>query len=144
MYKLVIILGKDNLMCLDNDDYMFKGYVLMESQYDNLVFYVLEYYVVDYVFFILVEVLGKKEDVKLFCKCFMGYKNYYSKDFGILCLIIKEGKFYELFDLKEGVNFVFSFGFYEGNVWNYIFFVFYDINGLVKLMGGDKKFVDKL
>ena len=74
----------------------------------------------------------------------MGYKNYYSKDFGTLRPITKEGKFYEPFDPKEGANFAPSPGFHEGNAWNYTFFVPHDINGLVKLMGGDKKFVDKL
>ena len=32
----------------DNDDYMAKGYVPMESQYDNSVSHALEYYVADY------------------------------------------------------------------------------------------------
>ena len=86
----------------------------------------------------------KKEDAKLFRKRSMGYKNYYSKDFGTLRPITKEGKFYEPFDPKEGANFAPSPGFHEGNAWNYTFFVPHDINGLVKLMGGDKKFVDKL
>ena len=34
----------------------------------------------------------------------MGYKNYYSKDFGTLRPITKEGKFYEPFDPKEGAQ----------------------------------------
>lgn len=41
----------------------------------------------------------------------MGYKNYYSKDFGTLRPITKEGKFYEPFDPKEGANFAPSPGF---------------------------------
>ena len=56
----------------------------------------------------------------------------------------QEGKFYEPFDPKEGANFAPSPGFHEGNAWNYTFFVPHDINGLVNLMGADKKFVDKL
>ena len=35
-------------------------------------------------------------------------------------------------------------GFHEGSAWNYTFFVPHDIKGLAKLMGGDRKFVDKL
>lgn len=144
MYKLATTPGKDNLMRPDNDDYMSKGYVPMESQYDNSVSHALEYYVADYALSTLAEALGKKEDAKLFRKRSMGYKNYYSKDFGTLRPITKEGKFYEPFDPKEGANFAPSPGFHEGNAWNYTFFVPHDINGLVKLMGGDKKFVDKL
>ena len=144
MYKSATTPGKDNLMRPDNDDYMSKGYVPMESQYDNSVSHALEYYVADYALSTLAEALGKKEDAKLFRKRSMGYKNYYSKDFGTLRPITKEGKFYEPFDPKEGANFAPSPGFHEGNAWNYTFFVPHDINGLVKLMGGDKKFVDKL
>lgn len=131
MYKFVMIFGKDNLMCFDIDDYIVKGYVFLIEQYDNFVLYVLEYYIVDYVFLCFVQVLGKKEDVKLFYDCLLGYKYYYCKEFGILCFILFDGIFYFLFDLMEGVNFVLSFGFYEGNFWNYIFYVFYDIVGLI-------------
>ena len=144
MYKSATLPGAKNLMRPDNDDYMSKGYVPMESQYDNSVSHALEYYVADYALSTLAEALGKKEDAKLFRKRSMGYKNYYSKDFGTLRPITKEGKFYEPFDPKEGANFAPSPGFHEGNAWNYTFFVPHDINGLVKLMGGDKKFVDKL
>ena len=144
MYKSATTPGKDNLMRPDNDDYMAKGYVPMESQYDNSVSHALEYYVADYALSTLAEELGKKEDAKLFRKRSMGYKNYFCKEFGTLRPITKEGRFYEPFDPKEGANFAPSPGFHEGNAWNYTFFVPHDIKGLTKLMGGDKKFVDKL
>ena len=59
----------------DNDDYMSKGYVPMESQYDNSVSHALEYYVADDALSTLAEALGKKEDAKLFRKRSRGYKN---------------------------------------------------------------------
>ena len=62
MYKSATTPGKDNLMRPDNDDYMSKGYVPMESQYDNSVSHALEYYVADYALSTLAEALGKKED----------------------------------------------------------------------------------
>lgn len=74
MYKSATTPGKDNLMRPDNDDYMSKGYVPMESQYDNSVSHALEYYVADYALSTLAEALGKKEDAKLFRKRSMGYK----------------------------------------------------------------------
>ena len=77
MYKSATTPGKDNLMRPDNDDYMAKGYVPMESQYDNSVSHALEYYVADYALSTLAEELGKKEDAKLFRKRSMGYKNYF-------------------------------------------------------------------
>lgn len=45
---------------------------------------------------------------------------------------------------NQGENFEPSPGFHEGNAWNYTFYVPHDIKGLAKLMGGQKKFVDKL
>ena len=144
MYKSATLPGAKNLMRPDNDDYMSKGYVPMESQYDNSVSHALEYYVADYALSTLAEALGKKEDAKLFRKRSMGYKNYYSKDFGTLRPITKEGKFYEPFDPKEGANFAPSPGFHEGNAWNYTFFVPHDVYGLAKLMGGKNPFIKKL
>jgi predicted alpha-1,2-mannosidase len=35
-------------------------------------------------------------------------------------------------------------GYVEGNAWNYTWFVPHDINGLIELFGGEKKFADKL
>ena len=61
MYKSATTPGKDNLMRPDNDDYMSKGYVPMESQYDNSVSHALEYYVADYALSTLAEALGKKK-----------------------------------------------------------------------------------
>lgn len=144
MYKSATTPQKDNLLRPDIDDYISKGYVPMESQYDNSVSHALEYYVADYALSTLASALGKKEDAKLFYNRSMGYKNYYCKDFGTLRPITKSGKFYEPFDPKEGENFEPSPGFHEGNAWNYTFFVPHDIKGLIKLMGGKKNFVNKL
>lgn len=144
MYKSATTPGKENLMRPDNDDYMAKGYVPMESQYDNSVSHALEYYVADYALSTLAAALGKNEEAEMFRKRAMGYKNYYCKEFGTLRPIQKDGTFYSPFDPKEGANFAPSPGFHEGNAWNYTFFVPHDIKGLSKLMGGDKKFVDKL
>jgi len=92
----------------------------------------------------LADALGKKEDAKLFRERAMGYKHYYCKEFGTLRPILPDGTFYSPFDPKQGENFEPSPGFHEGNAWNYTFYVPHDIKGLAKLMGGQKKFVDKL
>lgn len=144
MYKSATTAGKDNLMRPDNDDYMNRGYVPMESQYDNSVSHALEYYVADNALASLATALGKKGDAKLFRQRSLGYKNYYSKEYGTLRPITKEGKFYEPFDPKQGENFEPSPGFHEGNAWNYTFFVPHDISGLVKLMGGKNTFISRL
>ena len=144
MYKSATTPGKDNLMRPDIDDYIKKGYCPMESQYDNSVSHALEYYIADYALSTLAGALGKKEDAKLFYNRSMGYKHYYSKEYGTLRPILQDGSFYTPFDPLQGANFEPSPGFHEGNAWNYTFYVPHDIPGLVKLMGGRQKFVNKL
>ncbi len=136
--------GEFNLLRPDNNDYMSKGYVPLHEQYDNSVSHALEYYIADWNLSLLANALGKKEDAKLFRERAMGYKHYYSKEYGTLRPILPDGTFYSPFDPKQGENFEPSPGFHEGNAWNYTFYVPHDIMGLAKLMGGPKKFVDRL
>ena len=136
--------GEFNLLRPDNNDYMSKGYVPLREQYDNSVSHALEYYIADWNLSLLADALGKKEDAKLFRERAMGYKHYYCKEFGTPRPILPAGTFYSPFDPKQGENFEPSPGFHEGNAWNYTFYVPHDIKGLAKLMGGQKKFVDKL
>ncbi|MCD8268141.1 MAG: GH92 family glycosyl hydrolase [Parabacteroides sp.] len=136
--------GEFNLLRPDNNDYLTKGYVTLREQYDNSVSHALEYYIADWNLSLFANALGKKEDAKLFGDRSMGYKHYYDKEFGTLRPILPDGTFYAPFDPKQGENFEPSPGFHEGNAWNYTFYVPHDIKGLTKLMGGQKKFVDKL
>lgn len=136
--------GEFNLMRPDANDYFTKGYVPLREQFDNSVSHALEYYIADWNLSNFARMLGKKEDAKLFYDRSMGYKHYYDKEFGTLRPILPDGSFYSPFDPLQGLNFEPSPGFHEGNAWNYTFYVPHDIPGLAKLMGGKKKFVDKL
>lgn len=136
--------GEFNLLRPDANDYFSKGYVPLREQYDNSVSHALEYYIADWNLANFAQALGKKEDAKLFRDRSLGYKHYYSKEFGTLRPILPDGTFYSPFDPKQGENFEPSPGFHEGNAWNYTFYVPHDIKGLAKLMGGDKKFVNNL
>lgn len=144
MYKSATTPGKDNLMRPDIDDYIAKGYCPLMEQYDNSVSHALEYYIADYSLYTLAKALGKIEDAKLFYDRSMGYKHYYCKEFGTLRPILPDGTFYGPFDPLQGANFEPSPGFHEGNSWNYTFYVPHDVKGLAKLMGGQKRFVNKL
>lgn len=144
MYKSATTSGKDNLMRPDIDDYISKGYVPLMEQFDNSVSHALEYYIADYSLYTLAKELGKKDDAKMFYERSMGYKKYYCKEYGTLRPILPNGDFYSPFDPKQGENFEPSPGFHEGNAWNYTYYVPHDVKGLAKLMGGKKKFVDKL
>lgn len=136
--------GEFNLLRPDANDYFSLGYVPLREQYDNSVSHALEYYIADWNLSKFAEALGKKEDAKLFLQRSLGYKHYYCKDFGTLRPILPDGTFYSPFDPKQGANFEPCPGFHEGNAWNYTFYVPHDIKGLAKLMGGQKKFIDKL
>lgn len=144
MYKSATTSGKDNFMRPDIDDYISKGYVPLMEQFDNSVSHALEYYIADYSLYTLAKELGKKDDAKMFYDRSMGYKKYYCKEYGTLRPILPNGDFYSPFDPKQGENFEPSPGFHEGNAWNYTYYVPHDVKGLAKLMGGKKKFVDKL
>lgn len=144
MYKSATTEGAHNLMRPDNDDYLNLGYVALREKFDNSVSHALEYYIADFALSQFAEALGKKQDAKLFKERSLNYKKYYSKEFGTFRPRLENGDFYTPFDPLLGANFEDNPGFHEGNAWNYTFYVPHDVYGLAKLMGGQKKFIDKL
>uniref|UniRef100_A0AB33J266 GH92 family glycosyl hydrolase n=1 Tax=Prevotella sp. GTC17254 TaxID=3236794 RepID=A0AB33J266_9BACT len=141
--------GKDNKMRPDIDSYLQRGYIPLgeyaaDESGDNSVSHALEYYVADNALANLADALGKKADAARFRKQSLGYRHYYSKEFGTLRPIKADGKFLTPFDPKAGADFSNAPGFHEGSAWNYTFYVPHDVKGLAKLMGGSKKFVDRL
>ncbi len=141
--------GKDNMMRPDNDPYLEKGYIPLgwfaqDLSGDNSVSHALEYYAADNALSLLAAELGKPEDAERFKARSLGYRHYYSKESGTLRPICKDGSFLQPFDPRQGENFEPVPGFHEGSAWNYTFFVPHDIEGLAKLMGGQKAFVNKL
>ncbi|MBO5135101.1 MAG: GH92 family glycosyl hydrolase [Bacteroidaceae bacterium] len=144
MRKGAVTPGKDNPLRPDNDHYMLHGYVPLTGKYDNSVSHALEYYVADYALSTMAAALGKTEDAQLFYNRSMGYKNYYCKEYGTLRPLYPDGRFITPFNPRQGENFEPNPGFHEGSAWNYTFFVPHDVKGLARLMGGNKKFVDKL
>ena len=155
--------GKDNKMRPDIDPYIEKGYVPLgyyaaDMSGDNSVSHALEYYLADNALSILAKELGHNNDAKLFrqrelghkadAKLFrqraLGYKHYYSKESGTLRPIQKDGSFLTPFNPEAGANFENCPGFHEGSAWNYTFYAPHDVTGMAKMMGGQRKFVDKL
>ena len=147
--KSATLPSKDNLMRPDNDPYLERGYVPMgfyaaDMSGDNSVSHALEYYIADYALSQLASSLGEKADAKRFYSQSLGYRNYYSKEYGTLRPRQMDGSFLTPFDPKAGADFSNAPGFHEGSAWNYTFYVPHDIPGLARLMGGRKKFVEKL
>lgn len=144
MIKSATTPGKDNFIREDNDDYWERGYVPLREQYDNSVAHALEYYIADNALSKFADALGKKEDAKRFYVQSLNYKKYYSKEYGLLRPILPDGTFLTPFDPKQGENFEDVPGFHEGSSWSYSFMIPHDIDGMIKMYGGKKKFVNKL
>lgn len=141
--------GKNNRMRPDIDPYIERGYVPMgyyaaDMSGDNSVSHALEYYLADNALSILAGELGHKADAKLFRQRALGYKRYYSKETGTLRPITMDGKFLSPFNPEDGYDFTNAPGFHEGSAWNYTFYAPHDVLGMAKLMGGQRKFCDKL
>ncbi len=136
--------GSRNLLRPDIDDYLQLGYIPLRAPFDHSVSNSLEYYIADWNMAQFAKSLGKKADAQYFLQRSLGYKHYYDKEYGLLRPILPDGKFLSPFDPVLGRDFEPNPGFHEGNSWNYSFFVPHDIRGLARLMGGERKFVDKL
>ncbi|MBO4955796.1 MAG: GH92 family glycosyl hydrolase, partial [Muribaculaceae bacterium] len=141
--------GAHNPMRPDIDPYISLGYVPLgthqaDNSGDNSVSHALEYYVADNALAWLAAERGDTDLAHTLAQRAKGYANYYSKESGTLRPINADGTFLSPFNPRQGENFEPVPGFHEGSAWNYTFFVPHDVDGLVKLMGGKKKFVDKL
>lgn len=141
--------GAQNVLRPDIDPYIERGYIPLGFYAQDLagdvsVSHALEYYVADAALARLADSLGHKEDARLFRERSLGYRHYYCPEYGTLRPINKDGSFLTPFDPRAGENFSAAPGFHEGSAWNYTFYVPHDVEGLVKLMGGRKRFVEKL
>lgn len=126
------------------EDYLKFGYLPLRAKFDHSVSTSLEYYIADWNMAQFARAMGKTDVAKEMERRSLGYKHFYSKEYGLLRPITPDGKFLSPFDPKLGRDFEPNPGFHEGNSYNYSFFVPHDIKGLARLMGGERKFVDRL
>ena len=149
MRKSATTPGAENRLRPDIDPYIERGYIPLgfyakDLAGDTSVSHALEYYVADAALSLLADSLGHKDDAALFRNRSLGYKHYYCPEFGTFRPITDKGGFLSPFDPKAGADFSAAPGFHEGSAWNYTFYVPHDVEGLAKLMGGRRKFIDKL
>lgn len=144
MYKSATTQGKNNKLRPDIDHYLAEGYVPLKEEFDNSVSHALEYYIADWNLAQFAKALNKKADYKKFLNQSLGYKKYFDKEFQMIRPKLEDGTFLKSFNPKQGENFEPSPGFHEGTAWQYTFCVPHDIDGLTKLMGGKRNFVNKL
>jgi predicted alpha-1,2-mannosidase len=149
MIKSSTMPGNVNKMRPDIDPYLLNGYIPLgyfagDNSGDNSVSHALEYYVADAALAWLADARGDKKFAKDLKERSLGYRKYYSKESGTLRPINADGTFLTPFNPRQGENFEEVPGFHEGSAWNYTFFAPHDVDGMIKLNGGNKKFVDKL
>lgn len=117
-------------------------YIPFDSMSNESVAWALEYAIADYGVYKMATYLNKTEDAEYFKKRYKLYEQYFDKEVGHFVGRDSQGKFRRPFDplmAKHREN-----DYCEGNAWQYTWLVNHDIYGLIDLMGGDKKFAQKL
>jgi predicted alpha-1,2-mannosidase len=100
----------------------------------------LEYAYDDYCVYQLGKALNRpKEELEVFAKRAMNYKNLFDPLHKLMRGKNKDGSFQSPFN-----PFKWGDAFTEGNSWHYTWSVFHDVQGLVNLMGGKKEFIKML
>jgi predicted alpha-1,2-mannosidase len=87
--------------------------------------------------------LGHEADYQFFLKRSASYKNLFDKNIGFFKAKNSDGKWLDGFNpLAYGGNG--GFPFTEGNAWQYLWCVPQDVPSFIDLMGGERKFTQKL
>lgn len=100
----------------------------------------LEYAYDDWCIAQMAKKLGNTKVYNEFIKRSESYKNVFDTSIGFMRPKAANGRFRQQFDPLQ----THGEGFIEGNSWNFSFFVPHAPSELIKLMGGDNKFVEKL
>lgn len=102
----------------------------------------LEYAIDDYAVAQLAKYLGKEDDYQLFMKRSKYYAHYFDSDSGFMRGKLADGSWRLPFDPSRSLHM--EDDYVEGNAWQYTWLVPHDPQGLIKLFGGKKQFVEKL
>jgi len=116
------------------------GYVPYDVEVNENAARTLEYAYDDFAIYQLAKALKRpKKEIDLFAKRCQNYRNLFDPVTGLMRGKNQNGKFQAPFN-----PFKWGDAFTEGNSWHYTWSVFHDVQGLMDLMGGKKKFVAKL
>jgi len=117
--------------------YKDHGYLEMEEERES-VSKTLEYAYDDWCIAEVARLQGRADDYRRYLRRAQSYKNIFDRESGFM-RPRSNGGWLTPFEPRE-VN----FGFTEANSWQYTFFVPHDVRGLIDLMGGRQRFVEKL
>ncbi|MNU69679.1 Glycosyl hydrolase family 92 [compost metagenome] len=119
--------------------YMDLGYVA-EDQSSSSVSKTLEYAYDDWCIAQLALGLKRMDIYDEFSKRSSAYKNVFDPKSGFMRAKLKSGSFIEKFDPLE----THQAGYIEGNAWNYSLYVPHQVDSMIALMGGKKRFAAHL
>jgi len=116
------------------------GYVPYDVKIDENAARTLEYAYDDFAIYKLGQALNKPaSEIDIYKKRSLNYRNLFDPSIGMMRGKNKDGSFQTPFN-----PFKWGDAFTEGNSWHYTWAAFHDIQGLINLMGGRQKFIDKL
>ena len=149
MLKSATTPGKDNPLRPDITPYIERGFIPLyylptDLSGDNSVSHTLEYCQADYAIAQLAHALNMEEVSKTMLARSKNYRNYFCPSSGVLRPRTTDGKFLGQFDASVGKNFENVPGFHEGSSYAYTFSATHDIEGMVKLMGGKRNYINRL
>jgi predicted alpha-1,2-mannosidase len=124
------------------DEYKTLGYVSMDKGSQS-VSRTVEYAYDDWCIAVMAKELGYDDDYTLFSRRSQNYRNLFDRSIGFVRGKNGNGVWKPDFNPdylpSDGAS-----EFTEGNSWHYTFFAPHDIDGLIRLMGGDEAFIEKL
>ncbi|MBN8850291.1 MAG: sugar hydrolase [Sphingobacteriales bacterium 50-39] len=103
----------------------------------------MEYCISDGSAALMARKMGRKEDYAWFAKRALNYRNYFDSSVGFFRGRRADGSWNPVFDPAR-TSHPWIDDYAEGNAWQYLWLVPEDVEGLIKLLGGDKAFVRKL
>jgi predicted alpha-1,2-mannosidase len=119
-------------------DYFVSGYIPTDKVHESTA-KTLEYAYDDFCAYNLAKMTGNIYYQKIFERQMYNYKNVYDPTVGFMRGRLQNGSWAPNFDpIEWGGSFT------EANSMQYSWSVFHDVKGLIQVMGGDKKFQDKL
>lgn len=120
--------------------YQQLGYVPYDVKINESAARTLEYAYDDFSIYQLAKALGRpKEEQDFYKKRAMNYRHLFDPETRLMRGKNQDGQFQSPFN-----PFKWGDAFTEGNAWHYTWSVFHDIEGLKRLMGGNKQFVRML
>jgi predicted alpha-1,2-mannosidase len=92
---------------------------------------------------IMARAMGEEDDFEYYSKRAKNYQHYYDRESGFFRGIKSDGTWNPVFDPLSSVKEI-AIDLAEGNAWQYLWTAPQDVYGLMELLGGEARFVERL